>query len=243
VATTIALPEERRVIQDDSPSSTDPTLMPAPVCELCKGDGYVVAERDARGYIKNMRACECQRSEKIRRRIPSRYVHAKLSDFRPSTQAMVAAWFHDRQSPGLLLYGPVGTGKTHLAYAILRTLLEAGQDVLAVNSASFYRELRGAFNTERTEDSVMAPYCRAAWLLFDDAGAGALTDFERRYLLDLLDQRASLRTIITSNLTVEEFRKRLDERIGSRLSEFTSFHCGGADRRATKNRLQTQEAD
>jgi DNA replication protein DnaC len=62
-------------------------------------------------------------------------------------------------------------------------------------------------------------------------------------LLDLLDQRTSRRTIVTSNLTVEEFSKRLDERIGSRLREFTSFHCGGADRRATRNSQVTACAE
>jgi len=195
-----------------------------------------VAERDERGFIRYMRPCECQRSVRIAQRIPPRYADAKLSDFKAPTREMVKTWLRDRQSTGLLLYGPVGTGKTHLAYAILRDLLEAGQDALAVNATNFYRELREVFNSDKSEGSVMAKYTGVPWLVFDDAGAGALTDFERRYLLDLLDQRASRRTVITSNLTVEDFRKRLDERIGSRLSEFTSFHCGGADRRATRSR-------
>jgi DNA replication protein DnaC len=195
-----------------------------------------VAERDERGYIRYVRPCECQRSERIRRRIPPRYAHAKLPDFKPLTREKIKAWFRDKQSAGLLLYGPVGTGKTHLGFAILRRLLEAGQDALAVNAANFYRELRGAFNSDESEETIMAKYAGVPWLLFDDAGAGALTDFERRYLLDLLDQRASRRTIITSNLTVEEFSKRLDERIGSRLSEFTLFECPGKDRRAERNK-------
>ena len=234
MAAVITLSVEQPAIQAGNLDSSPTTTLQA-VCELCYGEGYIVAERDERGFIRFMRPCECQRSERIRRRIPARYVHAKLSDFKSSTRATVKAWLADRKSPGLLLYGPVGTGKTHFAYAILRVLLDAGQDALAVNAANFYRELRGAFNSDESEESVMAKYTGVPWLVFDDAGAGALTDFERRYLLDLLDQRASRRTIITSNLTVEEFSKRLDERIGSRLSEFTSFHCGGTDRRATRS--------
>ncbi|HKV25627.1 MAG TPA: ATP-binding protein [Candidatus Acidoferrum sp.] len=152
-----------------------------------------------------------------------------------STRESVTAWLRDKQSPGLFLYGPVGTGKTHLAYAILRALLEDGQNALAVSAANFYRELRSAFNSEQNEETIFGKYVGVPWLMFDDAGAGALSDFERRTLLDLLDRRASLKTIITSNLTVEEFGKRLDERIGSRLSEFLLFHCGGTDRRAKRN--------
>jgi DNA replication protein DnaC len=180
---------------------------------------------------------------RIARRIWPKYSQARLSDFKVSTLNAVAAWLRDSRSPGFFLSGGVGVGKTHLAVAICRALLEVGQDVLLVNAARFYRELRGAFNTEGGEESVMSAYCRAPWLLFDDAGAGALTDFERRYLLDLLDQRSSRKTIITSNLTVEEFAKRLDERIASRLREFTLFQCGGADRRATRNNQVTACAE
>lgn len=236
MAAILTLPVERPAIQTGSLDS-NPTTTPQPACELCGGEGRVVAERDERGFIRYMRPCECQRSERIRRRIPARYSRAKLSDFKPSTREKVIAWLRDKKSPGLLLFGPVGVGKTFFAFAILRALLEAGHDAVAVNAANFYRELRSAFNSDNeSEEQIFGKYVTVPWLVFDDAGAGALTDFERRYLLDLLDQRASRRTIITSNLTIEEFGKRLDERIGSRLSEFMLFHCGGADRRAARNK-------
>ena len=181
-----------------------------------------------------MRPCECQSVTRIVRRIPEKYAQARLSDFKGSTIDAVANWLKDTRSPGLFLYGPVGTGKTHLAVAICRVLLEGGHDVLLRLATTFYQDLRSSFNGERSEQAVLADYVRVPWLLLDDAGGGALTDFERRYLLDLLSLRADRRTISTSNLSVEEFATRLDERIASRLREFTSFHCGGADRRALR---------
>ena len=190
-----------------------------------------------------MRPCECQRSVRIARRIWPKYSQARLSDFKVATLNTVAAWLRDSRSPGFFLFGGVGVGKTYLAVAICRALLEAGQDVQLLPASRFYREIRAGFNSERSEEAVLAEYVRAHWLLLDDVGAGALSDFERRYLLDLLDRRADRRTIFTSNLGVEDFTQRLDERIASRLREFTTMYCQGADRRATRNRPATAYAE
>lgn len=182
-------------------------------------------------------ACECQVSTRIARRIPAKYSQARLADFKGGTIDAVASGLEDVKSPGLFLFGEPGVGKTHLAVAICRVLLEAKADVLLRSAARFYRELRGAFNADRTEEAVFSDYKRPPWLLLDDIGSGALSDFERRYFLDLLDQRADRRTIITSNLSAEDFSQRLDARIGSRLSEFTSIRCAGSDRRAMRGKV------
>jgi DNA replication protein DnaC len=229
MATPIALPGQ--LIQVGR-MFTNPT--PPSICPECGGEGWVPAERDERGFIKAMRPCECQRATRIARRIPAKYASARLADFKAGIMDVVTAWLRDSRSPGLFLYGPVGTGKTHLAVAICRVLLEAGQDVLLKSATRFYRDIRESFNSDRNEESVVAEYVRVPWLLLDDVGAGALSDFERRYLLDLLDRRADRRTMITSNLAVEDFARRLDERIASRLREFTSMACQGADRRAVR---------
>jgi DNA replication protein DnaC len=217
-------------------SSLVTNLTPPSACPECDGEGWVPAEHDERGFIKTMRRCECQRSARIARRIPAKYASARLSDFKAPVMDAVAAWLQDSQSPGLFLFGSVGTGKTHLAIAICRALLEAGQDVMIQSASQFYSEIRSTFNSDQGEESVLAVYFRAPWLLLDDVGAGALSDFERRYLLDLLDRRANRRTIITSNLGVEDFARRLDERIASRLREFKTLQCEGADRRAVRGR-------
>jgi len=202
-------------------------------CDFCI-DGWLAAERDERGFTKNVRPCECQLRRRVELRIPAKYGGARLSGFKGATISAVGDWLEQKNSPGLFIFGAPGIGKTFLAVAICRTLLEAGQDVLLRSAARFYRELRGGFNSERGEESILNEYVGALWLLLDDLGAGALTDFERRYLQDLLDQRADRRTIITSNLTVADFGQRLDERIASRLSEFTSLRFTGADRRAQR---------
>ena len=234
---TVVLQEQCNLTVNQLSSPTAPSK-----CDLCGGDGWVPAERDERGYIKNMRRCECQQAARIARCIPSKYVEAKLANFKAPTIDAVEAWIEDTRSPGLFLYGASGVGKTHLAVAICRRLLESRQDVLVRSAARFYRELRDGFNAERSESSILREYVSARWLMLDDIGSGALSDFERRYLLDLLDQRADRRTIVTSNLSAEDFARRLDERIGSRLREFTTLQCQGADRRATRGRPKSVAA-
>jgi Cdc6-like AAA superfamily ATPase len=219
-------------------------------CEHCGGEGWVPFEFDERGFIKNMRPCACQVTARVERCIPAKYRAATLADFNAPNIEAVGDWIgHGQglghgQSHGLFLYGPTGVGKTHLAMAICRRLIESGQEVLVRSATDFYREVRNSFNEERSESSVMREYASARWLLLDDIGSGNLGDFERRYLLDLLDHRASanLRTIVTSNLSAEDFAERLDERIGSRLHEFTTLLCKGADRRAQRGRTKAAAA-
>lgn len=226
---------QERCTQTDSNSSKQTT---SSNCEFCGGTGWAVAERDSRGYIKNVRRCECQKSARLVNRIPAKYRSATVADFKGQTLDVVEEWLQERPSPGLFLFGPTGVGKTHLAVAICRRLLESNEDVLLRPAARFYRELRDGFNSDRSETVVMSEYANTPWLLLDDIGSGALTDFERRYLLDLLDQRADRYTILTSNLSVDDFAQRLDDRIGSRLREFTSVRCAGADRRAARGRTK-----
>jgi DNA replication protein DnaC len=172
----------------------------------------------------------------VARHIPALYRNARLGDFKNSTIERLVEFFSNPDSLGLLIYGPTGVGKTYLAAAITRALLERGQEIIFLEVPRLYSELRDCMKRDESEESLIAQYVNVRWLVLDDFGAGALTDFERRYALDLLNRRgnAKRRTILTTNLQLEEIAEKLDERIASRLSGFDQIEAQGKDRRATR---------
>ena len=114
------------------------TLCPTPA--LCNGCGVCLIERP--DGSRAAKACECRAQHRQRRqlaaaRIPDRYEHCTLDDYEPGfvgtngflSKALVMARSFVRSYPletagnGLLLTGPIGVGKIHLAIGILRALM------------------------------------------------------------------------------------------------------------------------
>jgi DNA replication protein DnaC len=148
----------------------------------------------------------------------------------------VLKWL-ERPTDGLLLCGFTGTGKTHMAAAIVRVKLEAGERVLFKRASEFYSAIRKSYNAPvMNEDDVMREYARSPLLVLDDLGAGSLSDHERRCTLELLDNRldAMRPTVVTTNWTIEQIGERMDERIASRLSGFVVMAFTGRDLRVAR---------
>lgn len=211
------------------------------LCSKCKGQKWLIVAPDGTQvpegkWAEGQKAkpCECQRTEKIKLRIPRDFQDATLLDLKPALTDTLMSWFANPESRGLLLHGPAGTGKTHIACALVRALLETEQNARIVAMATVYRELRNCFNSDNSESLAMLDYITMPWLVLDDFGSGALTDFERRIAYEILNGRISQRnrTIITTNLKLDEIRDKLDERVSSRLLLFQEIELQGKDRRA-----------
>ena len=82
----------------------------------------------------------------------------------------------------------------------------------------------------------MQEYAEIPLLVLDDLGAGSLSDHERRCTLELLERRlnAMRPTVVTTNWTIEQIGKLMDERIASRLSAFAVISFIGKDLRARR---------
>lgn len=128
----------------------------------------------------------------------------------------------------LLLVGFPGSGKTVAGCAFLRSIdfepSREGSGLWGSQEGEFVTAARlavlpvfGDDNASRWEALTRRPM-----LVVDDLGVEAATDWWRGRLEELIDLRyggAGLRTVITTNLGAEQFKKHYGERIARRIRE------------------------
>jgi DNA replication protein DnaC len=120
----------------------------------------------------------------------------------------------------LFLQGGYGCGKTHLAAAIANDRLERGESVLFVIVPDLLDHLRAAFApTSRVSyDDRFEAVRSTPFLILDDLGAQAATEWAQEKLFQLLNYRynAQLPTVITTNRQFEELEPRIRSRLADR---------------------------
>jgi DNA replication protein DnaC len=190
------------------------------ICSLCEGSGLCIVEEGGRQVA---RPCECRVARRAARmleqaQIPRRYEDCTLENFdakyhgadRSLQSALVQARGFVKGYPvetdgkGLLLVGPVGVGKTHVAVGILKELVqERGAHGLFYDYRELLKEVQNSYNQKvaATELEVLRPVFEAEVLVLDELGAAKPSDWVWDTVAHILNSRYNDRrtTIITTN--------------------------------------------
>ena len=144
----------------------------------------------------------------------------------------------------LFLSGPPGLGKTFLSACIARTVSENGFSVVydtAVNIFSRFEAQKFSKDADDTREArdETRRYRSCDLLILDDLGSEMTTPFVQSALYTLLNARltAGRRTVISSNLSMDDVRRRYSPQIASRLEgEYRVLPFFGEDIRLLRKR-------
>jgi DNA replication protein DnaC len=188
-------------------------------CPVCSGTGWKSIEIP--GKASRVARCDCRTESRTSRllkaaRIPARYEHCSLADFetdfagahRSLPAARLAAGRFAEEYPiektGLLLIGPVGTGKTHLAVGIIQELIRSkGVPCRFCDYRELLKQIQNSYNptVQTTELEILQPIFDTEILVLDELGAIKPSEWVWDTVSHILNSRYNDKktTIITTN--------------------------------------------
>lgn len=122
---------------------------------------------------------------------------------------------------GILFFGNYGTGKTHLAAAILQEVIAEGYTGIFMSVPELISKIRASWSNETNEGDMIDIISEADLVVMDDLGAENTKDWIKERLFVIINRRyeAMLPTIFTTNCNMEELNHKAGGRIHSRLME------------------------
>lgn len=219
----------------------------APICMLCKDAGwlrYDVPFGDPN--FGQLQRCPCRHAQSVAKQRAYSGLDLGSADprtfdtFNPDLPGVGEAFrrcrdYADQPSGWLILTGPYGTGKSHLAMAIGQAVLRRGGSAIFVTAPDLLDSLRETFDLPgESFEARFSRYRNADLLILDDIGTQHLTSWGREKMFQLVNHRwiRALPTVFTTNEPLSSFDGRIASRLTDvALAELVTF-AGAADHRA-----------
>jgi len=208
----------------------------------CPKNGLIFAENcffQCPDYHVHQRTRAIQK--KIDQFIPETLQGSQLENYQPQNDsqqnlmAVIRRYFKKeawKKGLGVVISGPVGLGKSHVAVAMYKKLIQKG-----ITAAFAGPKTTGDFKSiEHYYKQLEKPKV----LIYDDMGTELRKDFIIDFLFTLFDKRLSANkgVIITTNMIPNVLQNMLGPRIHSRLVEKNYFlEIEGDDYRKRKREL------
>lgn len=128
------------------------------------------------------------------------------------------AAFAEKPEGWLLMVGPYGTGKSHLAMAIGNRQLDLGSSVYFATVPDLLSDLKATFDGGgETYTKRFERIRNVGLLILDDFGTEKPSDWNQEKMFQIVNHRYQRRmpTVITTNVDL----RRIDGRLDSRLSD------------------------
>jgi DNA replication protein DnaC len=144
---------------------------------------------------------------------------------------------HIREGKGLIMTGPVGTGKTSLAVCILRWAINQGYRGYMISMTSLFDTLmmlsKGPSEHYLKFESRIQ---NCPLLVLDDFGAEYDSEWVKNKVNSMLSERVERKrsTILTTNMSIKQIQSGYNERVYDRMKQtlFVLTFKGESQRRA-----------
>ena len=164
-------------------------------------------------------------------RVPKRFLHARFENFEapagsPQADALAAAQTISasiaagESSAGGIFIGEIGTGKTHLACAIIHEACRT-TNALFTTTQRIIRTVKDGWSERVGEATSLQLFQKVGLLVVDEVGVQFGSDTEKLYLTELVNDRynAMKPTLLISNMSADELRDSLGARVLDRFNE------------------------
>lgn len=235
----------RSIVRDVEVATPTPTATDHD-CDKCKDEHYYYVEtRPREGHNSGAglwERCDCDGSVRAQLKaaqlMEDDQIPPGIGAFDPTRQELDAAAHHEALAAvkhwiagevrNLILIGPVGVGKTHLAKAAIANVALNGRGATFLRAGTFYRRMMDFDSSRESRMKWLDQIAHSPALALDDLGAAQTGNDEiLGRLEDLTDRRYEItgsQTLVTTNLLPEELEKAIGVRSFDRLRSGGETH-------------------